>query len=261
MYLLATDETNTQASKNVKFFIYGGLFIPFDKFLEIDLEIGKIRTAAGYKSHDLFKFDTNLRPNYVSIENFTEAKRKTVDLCLKTGCQFSALAILHKIINRQNPDTMYLWAADHVLDAFNRYLIEKKDYGFCLVDTLPVDSQWHYLREKFVTGLHKKGDTIVPLERIRLYGSTCANSSHINSAIDIVLGTFRYCVNNPKNLEIAKVMMANVIRMMWHTRNGENIYLANKGLILRPHEIKVEAYKKEYADLVAHINVLIKDMK
>jgi hypothetical protein len=93
-----------------------------------------------------------------------------------------------------------------------------------------------------------EGDKKVRLNRVKLFTATCINGSHASSAMDIVLGTFRYCINQPKNIAAAKKMMANVTRLIWHEQDGENIHAMERGLIFRPKlpNISVPAYKAEY---------------
>lgn len=259
MHCLFTDETNSEESTKNKFFVYGGILFDMARYRELDEGIQAIRTTAGYEPGDILKFDTNFRPQHVSIEAATEAKKLVVQLCLKCGCRFISLIILHKIIDKSNKDNKFLWAADHVIGRFNRYLSEEvNDVGIVFIDTLPVNSQWKYLSEKFIKGLHRRDDTWVSLDQIRCYSATCMNASNMASVIDIVLGSFRYCVNEPKNMEAASEMMKQVVSMMWHHKVGDTIHLAGRGLMLRPKEIKVAQYKQEYDNLVSHFNLLLK---
>jgi hypothetical protein len=50
---------------------------------------------------------------------------------------------------------------------------------------------------------------IVRLERILGLGHGCDGSSHLCSVADVLLGAFRYCVNDPENEEAAKAMFPN----------------------------------------------------
>jgi hypothetical protein len=43
MQLLLADETNIKSEKDVKFFLYGGLIIPFEAIPKIDKEIQDIK--------------------------------------------------------------------------------------------------------------------------------------------------------------------------------------------------------------------------
>jgi hypothetical protein len=178
---------------------------------------------------------------------------------LRVGCKFIALVILHDIIDKFHPEKKYLWAADHVIGRFNHFLKqEANDTGIVCIDTLPLKQQWQYLSEKFTTGLRLHGGGTVSLDRIRLYASTCLNASHIASAIDVVLGSFRYCVNAPVNRQSATQMIRNVVQLMWHLKDGNHIYLGDRGLILRPEHVNVAAYQKEYDDLQEHLRSLIR---
>jgi len=242
---MVTDETNRMPQGNIEFFIYGGLFFPIDLLGPLDEEIVKIRTEAGYKPGDTFKFDTNARTNHVSIEKCTEAKRKVETFCLNNGCKFISYVILHDIVKNQDEKTVVTWAADHVIGRFNKYLSDISDIGICAIDSFPVEGQFKFLSDKFTNGLKLDDGKNVSLDRIKLFSVTCINASHANSAMDIVLVSFRYCINNPQNINAAKEMMVNVLKMMWHTREGGNIYIEGKGLITRPirENIKREDYK------------------
>lgn len=102
MYLLFADETNQQPSPDAQFFVYGALFFHIGLLADLDAQIEKIRTEAGYGPEDEFKFDTRSRPDQVSIKACTEAKSKVLDLCKSLGCKFIVHVILHDIIKNQD---------------------------------------------------------------------------------------------------------------------------------------------------------------
>ncbi|MFQ5798915.1 MAG: hypothetical protein ACE5H0_09520 [Bacteroidota bacterium] len=241
-----------------KFFVYGGLLFPADALSVLHNEIEAIRREAGYQPGDEFKFDTHARPEQVSVEAATEAKRKVIDLCSGCGCKFIVHVILHEIIANQDSDQQVQWAADYVIGGFNRYLAEVNDDGICIVDNLPNRSEFRYLSDKFAHGLRLDAGTTVALDRIKLFGSTCLGASHANSAMDIVLGSFRYCINSPRNLEAAREMLKQVVRLMWHMRSGDRVSVRGRGLILRPEiaDIRVDEYKREYEELIEHLKSL-----
>src|SRR6266446_10060436 len=81
MYLLLTDETNKEDSDKVRFFIYGGLFIPADKASQLHLEIEAARKRFGYTQSDSLKFDTNARPKQVSQSDTTTLKTEVISAC------------------------------------------------------------------------------------------------------------------------------------------------------------------------------------
>ena len=258
MHLLFTDETNVTPSDAAKFFVYGGLIVPGESLTTLDHEIDKIRVAAGYKPCDLLKFNTATRPAHVEVTAATEAKRRILALCRDTGCKFIVHVILHKIIASQPQDQQTQWAADYVIGRFNYFLKETNDEGVCVIDNLPNGSQWSYLADKFCKGLAVDSST-VPLDRIRLFAASCIGASHAMSAVDIVLGSFRYCLNSPSNPDVARQMFRDVAGLMWHKKVGDNLYVRGRGLILRPEVemIAVTTYRQEYDALIEHFKGLM----
>ncbi len=263
MQLFFTDETNLQPSPDAKFFVYGGLIIPLERLVELDREVERLRSDCGYKPGDELKFETRARPAHVSVAQATEAKRRLVAACLALDCKFIVHIILHEIVRHQNAEDRVQGAANYVLGRFNYYLNGIGDYGICIVDSLPVRAQFKYLSDKFSFGLDIKGQRRVRLDRIKLFAASCVNASHAHSAIDVVLGCFRYCINNPKSTEVARELMLQVTKMTWHHYDAatDTYHVGGRGLITRPpvKDIKVAEYRAEYETLFAHINDLLKE--
>ena len=76
MLLLFTDETNLRPAPGAKFFAYGGLIVDAARLRELHGGVERIRDMAGYVAGDEFKFDTRARPQQVTVEACTEAKRQ-----------------------------------------------------------------------------------------------------------------------------------------------------------------------------------------
>lgn len=144
---------------------------------------------------------------------------------------------------------------------FNKYLTEANDGGICIVDNLPVSKQFQYLSDKFSFGLQLYSGRNVRLDRIKLFGATCVNASHANSAMDIVLGSFRYCINNPNNIPAAREMMIKIVSLMWHRKIEDTYYVGDYGLIVRPSNRRLKrdylAFKPDYDLLLKNINYLL----
>ncbi len=258
MYILLTDETNVKPDKNAKFFVYGGVFFPVEILFQLDSAIENIRHQFGYLPGDNLKFDTRKRPSQVTIQNSTEAKKQVIQVCAKFGCKFIVHIIHHEIIKNQNFDQQVQWAADFVIGRYNKYLKENNDWGICVMDNLPSKTQFKYLSDKFSYGLKLYDGRTVKLDKIKLYASTCINASHSNSAIDIILGCFRYCINDPKNINVAKNMLKSVVQLMWYKKINNTLYLRDRGLIIRPKlEDITSTYKSDYNDLLRHLKNLL----
>ncbi|HEV2750555.1 MAG TPA: hypothetical protein VGV12_08545 [Gemmatimonadales bacterium] len=259
MHFLFTDETNLPNDPAAKFFAYGGLIIPPGRLSDLHAGIVEIRQSAGYQPEDVLKFQTNARPPHVSLEGCTTAKNGVVALCTHLECRFIAYVVLHAIAKNRTTAELVSWGASHVIGKFNYFLSTVPADGVVVLDRLPGASEYSLLTDRFTKGLTFSDAPDVKLDRIKLFASSCSNASHASSAMDIVLGTFRYCINQPKNVPAAKSMMTNISKLIWCERDGENLYPFERGLIFRPKEIKVEAYKREYDDLLAWINELLKE--
>jgi hypothetical protein len=260
MQILLTDETNRQPSRDIKFFVYGGLILTTETLSTLHANIDTIRSAFGYQPDDELKFDTRARPPHVTIDAATEAKRRVIDLAKRSNCKFIVHVILHDIIANQDADQQLQWAADYVIGRFNKYLTLIGDDGICIVDNLPNRCEFRYLSKKFAHGLTLDTGVHVPLDRIKLFASTCLGASHANSVMDIVLGAFRYCINNPRNPDAAREMFGSVAGMIWGDKVDEHVVVRGRGLILRPKiaDIRHEPYRREYDDLIGHLGNLLR---
>lgn len=261
MYILITDETNNNANEQVKFFIYGGVIIPQNVIQMLDAEVNIIREKYGYQRCDSFKFESRSRPSQVTQENSNKAKEEIIKLCLELGCRFIIYVALHDVIKNTKIDKSILMGADHVIGRFNKFLTENASYGLCFIDRLSNSAEYKYMSSKFTKGLDIPDTKTVSLDRIILYASTCNNASNLSSVVDILLGAFRYSINSPSNVEIAKNLMGKLVTMLWHTREGNDIYALEKGLIFRPKSIKLQKYQSEYDQLLDHLNKLIEEFE
>lgn len=65
----------------------------------------------------------------------------------------------------------------------------------------------------------------------------------------------------PYNMATARAMMRKLVQLIWCVRDGDTLYPFEKGLIFRPINVSNAAYRKEYDDLLQHINNLIAEVK
>jgi len=258
VHLLLTDETNLNATTQARFFVYGGLFIDTESLPALTARINTIRKTAGYKPADEFKFDTRSRPPQVTVQGAKEAKRETISACQETGCQFIASLVLHDIAKKKSQAALIEWGMNTVISQFHQYLAQRDTHGIVTVDRLTNHSEYQLLAKRFTTGLELQKATTLRLERVHLFSATCNNASHASSALDIVLGAFRYCINDTRGTAAAKEMMNTVVPLLWHERDGDNILALERGLVFRPKAVRVPAYQKAYDDLLDHINTLLK---
>lgn len=252
MYLFLGDETNRTQGAQSRFFIYGGLIVPGDRVKELDERIEAIRRAVPLERTDPLKFDTRARPERVSIADYTAAKSAVIDACVETGVQFVAYMVLHDIA-KGAPEDLLRFAMNTVFYVFDgKFLREHDDIGICVVDRF--DGDHELLREKHQLGfLIDERDEWVSLDRIKLFAATCEGASHLGSAVDIVLGAFRYCVNEEEKTEVPKKLLPRVMGMMYHVKKGDTRYVREYGLIMRPAEIKYAPYREKYDAVIARL--------
>jgi hypothetical protein len=210
MYLLLGDEADHEQRMGARFFVYGGLFIDIARVQALHAAVAGIREEIGFRPTDSLKFATNDRPAHITKDQHTEAKRRVIAAAHEHDAHFSAQVTLHELARNTNHDELVKRGANTILACFDRFLERAGDYGLALLDRLPVRDQYLYLREKFQVGLSFPNNAVRPLKRILGLASTCDGASHLASVADIVLGSFRYCVNEPERDIAGRAMLPNV---------------------------------------------------
>jgi hypothetical protein len=256
-YVLYTDETNDQPKEAVEFFIYGGAWVPADALPDLDRAIGSIRKDAGLKPGDVLKFDSRSRPKYVPAAAHTDAKKRVLGAAYRAGVMFSAAAVLHTIAKRS--DWKWQIQADEVLMAFSRFLSENDGAGIVIMDRTA--TIFDYLQEKSQRGsVNRKSDTGTPLRRLHLFAAGCSGCSSLASVADIVLGSFRYCVNDQADTPATKAMLPAVVKLMWYLVRFDGApTVRDRGLLLRPQLVTEESYKRKYTQLRQRLEAVIAD--
>jgi hypothetical protein len=70
---------------------------------------------------------------------------------------------------------------------------------------------------------------------------------------DIVLGSFRYCVNESAKDEAGKAMFPGLVRLMWTGARDGKRYVRERGLTLRPEVVQSRRYQGEYEELLKRL--------
>ena len=81
--------------------------------------------------------------------------------------------------------------------------------------------------------------------------------------MDIVLGCFRYAINNPQNRPAARTMMRNVGRLMWYREREGDQCVDERGIIFRPKQQNIISanYRQQYVELREYLNELVADLE
>jgi hypothetical protein len=150
------------------------------------------------------------------------------------------------------------WGANTILAKFNAFLGENKSYGYALLDRMPIEHPYKYLQEKFQLGMIFPDKPSVRFERILGFGHSVDGSSHLCSVADILLGAFRYCVNEPENEDAGKVMFPTLMTMMWMREREGKTSVVESGLVFRPQNVKEAKHQQEYDALAERLQSFLR---
>lgn len=138
----------------------------------------------------------DVKPKTVTADAHREIKSAVIALAQELGVTFCAYIFLHAIGRSQDQVDLIEYGANTVLGRFNEFLTEKNEHGIAKLDRMGKNG-FIYAKEKFQRGLTFSGRDR-RLGRIISVGFTCDGASHLSPMADIVLGSFRYCVNEPE---------------------------------------------------------------
>ena len=258
IYALFTDETNQQPAQHAQFFIYGGMFLPVERLPDLHTLVEGARRDNGFRPADELKFEIHSRPPHVSEAQHRAAKRSILEGCANLDVRFIAYLTLHRIAATRTHTEVIGWGLNSVLGAFNRFLADGNDYGVCIVDRLPFDQGYNFLKEKFQIGMTFPGGVTRRLDRIHLFAASTLGAGHALSVIDIVLGAFRYCVNERRpGREVPRALFPTILSMMWHRTEGGNRVFREYGLLMRPQVVRNPSHAREYLALRRHLAGLL----
>ncbi len=210
MFVFVGDESNVTQSRQARFFIYGGLIIAADKSLEATNKITGVRTKYDFATDAEFKFDSRSKPAHLSNAEFLQAKNEVLAACGELEVRFMAYAVHHGIASTQKAD-LWLWALKTLLCQFDLFLQREKSHGICLVDRFENDlSLLKRIHQQGVDPEFWGGRLLHRLENVWCYGTINIGTTHIASMVDIVLGAFRYCVNEMVRKNVPLILYNNL---------------------------------------------------
>jgi hypothetical protein len=241
------DEADHVQASNRKFFVYGAIFVPVNSVKALHAEIELARLNAGLVKTDSLKSASSHRPKNISVEAYRDLKNSVMTKAREIGhVRFCAQVVLHELASNQSHDDLVLWGANTILGKFNQFLWENKTFGYAILDRLPVKDPYSYLKQKFQVGMTFPDKSTKRLGHIVCFAHAVDGSSHMCSVADVLLGAFRYCVNEPDNEEAGKAIYPTLVSMMWnYERDGKAVF-DERGLVFRPQGIKASQYQAEY---------------
>lgn len=248
MYLLYSDETNLTPDDN-DFFVYGAIAIPCASAKALHDRIEEIRGNVGIPTDFLLKF--NPKPADLTHINFIEVKQAIIESAIEHGCIFIVSLILHRIAT--NRDEARRNEINRVLYHFNCLMCRTNSYGLCLVDRFSDAQIDSHLREKFAIGLRGLPYAhTMRLDRVIGFHYSAIGQSQFSSLIDIILGTFRFCVNAFCSQDQGKLRSANLILKILNPlfyREADSGRVSELSLNFSPKVIRSAQYREYYQRL------------
>lgn len=254
MYLMFGDEADKDQTANKKFFVYGAIFAPIDSIALLHNEIESARVAAGFGATDSLKSAISTRPKHIAPEKHREVKNEVMKLAEARNVRFCAQVTLHDLARNKEQREVVTWGANTILGQFDKFLSEENSYGYAILDRLPINDPYSYLKEKFQQGMVFTYKPNIRFDRILGFAHGVDGSSHMCSVADVLLGAFRYCVNEPDNVEAGKAMFPTLLSMMLKRNVNGRVKVRGHGLLFRPIDIKDERHKAEYNALAERLS-------
>jgi len=253
MHWFVTDETNKNSVPG-QFFIYGGLVLNDEQAVQITDAVTEIRERYGYLAGDSFKFNLKSQPQQVAREQSKAAKQEVVAKLEEVGARMIVYVILHDIAASKSDEEVMNYALNTVASKYHALLVDEGATGLMLIDR--ADEQHAHLGSLFQFGINIDNWKAPLSDKIVLFGMTANNESHLSSAVDIALGSFRYCVNTAGGSGseiVASEMFPPLARIIWGKTVGGALRLGGYGYVARPAEVRAAVYAAHYATLAASL--------
>lgn len=252
MHWFVVDETNKN-SVSGQFFIIGGLVFSEDQIEKVHAAIELIRFRRGYRRGDKLKFQTSARPAHVTIEDALAAKQEVISVLRDTGVRMITYVLLHDVGASQSEQVRMEMGLNTIAWAYYRLLGMENAWGCMMIDR--DDKQHSHLVTLFQEGVG--GATKRTLaDRIKFYGMTSDNASHLSSAVDIALGGFRFCVNaagkdavsNTGQLTVQNIFQP-LSELLWGVDVEGKRHIGGFGYLERPKSVRAHIYQEKYDNL------------
>lgn len=257
MHWLVVDETNKNPVSG-QFFILGGLVFTDEQIPLINDAVEKIRSDAGYQDGDSFKFQISARPAHVDAVHATEAKKALIASLGEIGVRMLTYVLLHDIGSNKSEQERMKMGMNTLAWAYHRLLEAEGASGCMIIDR--DDQQHKHLAHLFQNGIKVGGNPARTVrDRIKFFGMTSNNASHLSSAVDVALGGFRFCVN-AANLDadagghlVANTIFAPLSELLWGVDQGEVKRIGGYGFLARPENVRIPRYAERYEGLRAKL--------
>jgi hypothetical protein len=216
-----------------------------DQVVEVHEGVRRIRRGLGLAHSESLKFAG--RPKRISAQDHLDAKREVLDLLQASGARFIAYCVHHRVVGR-SIGRRNEYALNTVLWGFHHFLTIEQDHGIAVLDRLRPEERLPVGRLN-AEGLEMSDGRTVRMPRLVGIATAHIEWSHCLSACDVLLGAFRYCVNNPST-RAAREMFPVVADLLWYKPGTDPRSVREFGLLLRPKSVAAPSIRARYGALV-----------
>lgn len=258
MHIMIADEADQDGEKD--FLVFSAVFFPSDSLIKLHTGVAALRNQYNYHADDLLKSSTGSKPNQVSREQHAEIKNKVLELASKNCCKVCCYVIPNDIAAGQDLSNRMKFGTNTLLAKFDQFLVEAKSAaGIAYFDRSTDYKQDNYFKGVFRNGIPQGDGSDKPLRRIVAIDSTGIGHSHLISITDIVVGAFRFVVNEPDKDQVGAVLMRQIAKLMWGKSVEGILHPRERGLCIRPRNIKAVKYQADVDALIRRIEVYCKE--
>ena len=253
MRILVSDETNLTPTENIKFFLYGGVIFDSSSVMAIGDAVQEIRSFYSIESHERIKFNIKSCPASVTREQHKAIKNRLIDLATEHNAQVIINCVLHDIARNKTINQLVEMTSKIVFRRFNQYCHENNVPGIVLAHRWPYENGFNFLESCQFGEIRFMSGFTISLPNIHGYAQVSDNSTTLMSVADVVLGAFRYCINNRDKTDVNTELMPRIARLMWYREENGVRKLRDRGLNISPRDVVVDSYRREYESLISHV--------
>jgi hypothetical protein len=241
MYLMYADEADQDGAK--EYLVYAGVFIPMPQVATIHKSIQNARVKHGFSDGDVLKFSVSTGPKSVTKEAHAAIKAEVLALASSTECKTCCYVIPHAIAKNQSLETKLKFAVNTLLTKFNQFLRERQQAGgVACFDHSSDYKQIDYFKEVMEYGIDWSGERR-KLDRIAAIHQSRIGLSHLASLADIVVGSFRFAMNEPDKDKVGASLVKQLETSMWGVIEDDGeLNVSERGICVRPKNVKIDSH-------------------
>lgn len=251
-FLMFADEADQDASK--EFIVHGAVFIPASKAVDIKSEVRRLKIDVGYPVETPVKSSPRSCPKNVSREDHASLKNAILTLAESTGCKATLYVVPSSIAKKQELATRLEWATNALCYNFEKFLKESKAHG----GLVHFDSTTDFKQTQHLANIQTGGLSFpsgaYQLSSVVGLNTTSEHQSELSALSDIVVGSYRFVVNEPDKDKVGALLWKLLAPLLWGKKDAKDVLqVQDRGFVTYPRDIKVLKYE---VDLEAFISRL-----